>query len=103
MLRRLGYWLLTNILVILTITIIFTILPIGDYIVENGINYGALLIVSAVIGFIGSFVSLAISRWTAIIMMMVDVIDPYNPQNEHEARVDDILHSLLRVAGLVLN
>lgn len=101
MLRRLGYWLLTNILVILTITIIFTILPIGDYIGENGINYGALLIVSAVIGFTGSFVSLAISRWTAKKMMKVEVIDPNNPQNEHEARVVEKVHRLSRAAGLV--
>lgn len=65
MAKRIGYFLLTNILVIATITIIFTILPIGNYIGENGINYGSLLVVSAVIGFTGSFISLAISRWTA--------------------------------------
>lgn len=101
MFRRLGFWLLTNLLVILTITIIFTILPIGNYIGANGINYGSLLIVSAVIGFTGSFISLAISRWTAKKMMGVEVIDPNNPKNEHEARVLEKVHRLSRAAGLM--
>lgn len=101
MAKRIGYFLLTNILVIATITIIFTILPIGNYIGENGINYGSLLVVSAVIGFTGSFISLAISRWTAKKMMGVEVIDPNNPKNEHEARVVEKVHRLSRAAGLV--
>lgn len=101
MAKRIGYFLLTNILVILTITIIFTILPIGNYIGENGINYGSLLVVSAVIGFTGSFISLAISRWTAKKMMGVEVIDPNNSKNEHEARVVEKVHRLSRAAGLV--
>lgn len=98
--KRIGYFLLTNILVILTISIIFTILPIGNYIGANGINYGALLVVSAVIGFTGSFISLAISRWTAKKMMGVEVIDPNNPQNEHEERVVEKVYRLSRAAGL---
>src|SRR5690625_2790206 len=101
MAKRIGYFLLTNILVILTITIIFTILPIGNYIGENGINYGSLLVVSAVIGFTGSFISLAISRWTAKKMMGVEVIDPNNPKNEHEARIVEKVHPLSRTAGLM--
>ena len=98
--KRIGYFLLTNILVILTISIIFTILPIGNYIGANGINYGALLVVSAVIGFTGSFISLAISRWTAKKMMGVEVIDPNNPQNEYEERVVEKVYRLSRAAGL---
>lgn len=98
--KRIGYFLLTNILVILTISIIFTILPIGNYIGENGINYGSLLVVSAVIGFTGSFISLAISRWTAKKMMGVEVIDPNNPKNEHEEKVVEKVYRLSRAAGL---
>lgn len=98
--KRIGYFLLTNILVILTISIIFTILPIGPYISENGINYGSLLVVSAVIGFTGSFISLAISRWTAKKMMGVQVIDPNNPQNQFEEAVVEKVYRLSRAAGL---
>lgn len=100
MARRIFYFLLTNILVLLTISIIFTILPIGNYIGENGINYGALLIFSAIIGFTGSFISLFISRWTAKKMMGVKVIDPDRPENEYERMVVEKVHRLSRAAGL---
>lgn len=100
MARRIFYFLLTNILVLLTISIIFTILPIGNYIGENGINYGVLLIFSAIIGFTGSFISLFISRWTAKKMMGVKVIDPDRPENEYERMVVEKVHRFSRAAGL---
>src|SRR5690625_3349616 len=98
--KRIFYFLLTNILVLLTISIIFTILPIGHYIGSNGINYGALLIFSAIIGFTGSFISLAISRWMAKKMMGVKVIDPDRPENGYEAMVIEKVYRLSRAAGL---
>src|SRR5690625_5265934 len=98
--KRIFYFLLTNILVLLTISIIFTILPIGHYIGSNGINYGALLIFSAIIGFTGSFISLAISRWMAKKMMGVKVIDPDNPKHEYERAIVEKVHRLSRAAGL---
>lgn len=98
--KRIFYFLLTNVLVLLTISIIFRVLPIGHYIGPNGINFGALLIVSAIIGFTGSFISLAISRWMAKKAMGVEVIDPENPQNDYEAAVVEKVHRLSRAAGL---
>lgn len=101
MARRIFYFLLTNILVLLTISIIFTILPIGNYIGADGtIYYGSLLVFSAVIGFTGSFISLLISRWTAKKMMGVKVIDPNRPENEYERMVVEKVHRLSRAAGL---
>lgn len=98
--KRIFYFLLTNVLVLLTISIIFTILPVGHYIGVNGIDYGALLIFSAIIGFTGSFISLLISRWTAKKMMGVKVIDPDLPENEYEAAVVEKVYRLSRAAGL---
>lgn len=98
--KRIFYFLLTNVLVLLTISIIFTILPVGHYIGVNGIDYGALLIFSAIIGFTGSFISLLISRWTAKKMMGVKVIDPDRPENEYEAAVVEKVYRLSRAAGL---
>src|SRR5699024_11681536 len=98
--KRIFYFLLTNVLVLLTISIIFTILPVGHYIGANGIDYGALLLFSAIIGFTGSFISLAISSWTAKKMMGVKVIDPNRHENEHEAGVIDKVHHLSRATGL---
>src|SRR5699024_2543817 len=100
MAKRIFYFLLTNVLVLLTISIIFTVLPIGNYIGENGINYGSLLIFSAVIGFTGSFISLGMSRWIAKKMMGVQLIDPDNPQNNYEQMVVEKVYRLSRAAGL---
>lgn len=101
MAKRIFYFLLTNVLVLLTISIIFTVLPIGNYIGENGtINYGSLLVFSAVIGFTGSFISLAMSRWIAKRMMGVEIIDPNNPKNEYEQIVVEKVYRLSRAAGL---
>lgn len=98
--KRIFYFLLTNILVLLTIVIVVQITGVGYYIESNGINFGALLVFSAVIGFTGSFVSLAISRIIAKKMMGVQVIDPENPSNQHEARVVEKVFRLSRAAGL---
>ncbi|WP_339212826.1 protease HtpX [Ornithinibacillus sp. FSL M8-0202] len=100
--KRIFYFLLTNVLVLLTIGIIFSILPIGNYIGNDGqIQFGTLLIFSAVIGFTGSFISLGMSRWMAKKMMGVKVIDPNGPMNEYERAVVEKVHRLSRAAGLM--
>lgn len=99
--RRIFYFLLTNVLVLLTISIILTATGIGKYITAEGnINYAALLVFSAVIGFSGSFISLAISRWIAKRTMRVQVINPDNPGGPIEASVVEKVHRLSRAAGL---
>ncbi|WP_047985749.1 protease HtpX [Ornithinibacillus californiensis] len=98
--KRIFYFLLTNVLVLLTISIIFSILPI-NYIQNGGINFGLLLIFSAVIGFTGSFISLAMSRWMAKKMMGVQVIDPNGSLNEYEKAVVEKVHRLSRAAGMM--
>jgi heat shock protein HtpX len=62
--KRIGLFLLTNIAVLAVITIIFSVFGIGNVLDEQGrdLDLGALLVFSAVIGFVGSFVSLAISK-----------------------------------------
>ncbi|MBM7600818.1 heat shock protein HtpX [Virgibacillus halotolerans] len=101
--KRIFYFLLTNVLVLLTISIIFSIIPGGwGYIDPNGnINLMQLLTFSAVIGFTGSFISLAISRWMAKKMMNVRVIDPDNPSTDYERVVVEKVHRLSRAAGLL--
>lgn len=100
--KRILFLVLTNILVIVTIGIILSITGIGHYInVDGTINFGSLLVLSAVIGFTGAFISLGISRWMAKKMMGVKVIDPNNPQNQYEAAVVDKVHRMAQAAGLM--
>lgn len=101
--KRIFYFLLTNVLVLVTISIIFALIPGGwNYIdAQGGINFGQLLIFSAVIGFTGSFISLAISRWMAKKMMNVQVINPDGALSDYERSVVEKVHRLSRTAGLM--
>src|SRR5690625_2994679 len=99
--KRIFYFLLTNVLVLVTISIILSLTGGWNYIGQNGIDYGALLIFSAVVGFTGSFISLAISRWMAKRMMGVRVINPDAPRSDYERAVVEKVHRLARTAGLM--
>ncbi|GAA0447841.1 protease HtpX [Lentibacillus halophilus] len=110
MAKRILLFLLTNILVLTTIVIVWSIITSvtgisGSF--ENGagglegINYGTLLLFSLLVGFIGSFFSLAISRWIAKKMMNVKVLDPNASLSQQERAVVDKVHRLSRAAGLM--
>ncbi len=90
---RLFLFLATNIAVVALISITFQILGIEGLLTQNGVdlNMSALLVMSAVIGFGGSFISLAISKWSAKRTMGVQVINsPSHPQEKW--LVDTIAH-----------
>jgi heat shock protein HtpX len=78
MFKRIALFVLTNILVIATITIVLQVLGIGNYLTASGIDYGALLAFCLVWGMVGSFISLGLSRIMAKWAMKVRVIDPRN-------------------------
>ena len=99
--KRIFYFLLTNVLVLATITIIFSLTGAGNYInPQGGIDFASLLIFSAVIGFSGAFISLAMSRWMAKKMMKVKVLDPDGQLTARERAVVEKVHRFSRAAGL---
>lgn len=100
MAKRIFFFILTNVLVLTTISIIFMVTGAGNYIEDGGINFGSLLIFSAIIGFTGSFISLLMSRWMAKKMMNVKVIDPDGPMNSQERQIVDMVHRMSRAAGI---
>lgn len=82
---RLFLFLATNFAVIFLISITFQILGIEGLLMANGVdmNMNALLVMSAVIGFGGSFISLAMSKWSAKRGMGVQIItQPSQPQEK---------------------
>jgi heat shock protein HtpX len=81
---RIFLFLATNIAVIALISIVFQLFGIEGLLAENGVdlNLSALLVMSVVIGFGGSFISLAISKWAAKRSMGVKVIDQASSQQE---------------------
>ena len=63
--KRVLLFIVTNIAVILVLSIAVKLLGIDRFLYTNGINYWSLLIFAGVFGFGGSFISLAISKWMA--------------------------------------
>jgi heat shock protein HtpX len=88
----------TNILVVLTITLILNILGVGRLLNGYGANYTALFLFCLVWGFAGAFISLGLSRIMAKVGMGVKVIDPQRPGEFSE--LVDTVHALAQRAGL---
>ena len=81
---RIALFLATNAAVLVLISIVFQVFGIEGILDSNGVdlNLNTLLVMSAVIGFSGSFISLAISKWSAKRGMGVRVIEQANNEDE---------------------
>jgi len=81
---RIALFLATNAAILVLISIVFQVFGIEGILDSNGVdlNLNALLVMSAVIGFSGSFISLAISKWSAKRGMGVHVIETASNQDE---------------------
>ena len=79
--KRIMLFVLTNLAVLLVINITLRLLGVDRVLDESGgINFNALLVLSMVIGFSGSIISLLISKWSAKRMVGAQVItNPIDP------------------------
>ncbi|MED0772785.1 MULTISPECIES: protease HtpX [Bacillus] len=105
MAKRIFLFILTNLLVITTIGIVLTIITsvtgVGSYIQNGRVDLMALLVFSLVVGFVGSFISLGMSRWMAKTMMGVRVLNPKKQSLSYEEQqLVDRVHRLSRAAGM---
>jgi heat shock protein HtpX len=101
-LKRIALLVLVNFLVVLTIVVATSVLGIGNYITQYGLDYGSLLAFSAVVGFAGAFISLAMSRWMAKTMMGVKVINPQGNLSSVEEDLINKVYRMSRNAGITL-
>ncbi len=97
---RIFLFLATNVAIMVVISIVFNLLGLSGTLDAQGIglDLNALLVMSAVIGMTGSFISLAMSKWSAKQAMGVQVID--QPQNQTERWLVDIVAKQARLAGI---
>lgn len=79
---RIGLFLLTNLAILVVVSIIFNVFGLSTFTAQYGIDYTGLLIFCAIIGFLGSFISLALSKWMAKRATGAQVIT--EPRNESE-------------------
>ncbi|MBA1149035.1 protease HtpX [Ectothiorhodospiraceae bacterium WFHF3C12] len=98
--KRILLFLGTNLAVLVVLGTVLRLLGVERILDEQGagLDYQALLIFAAVIGFGGSFISLAISKWMAKRAMGVRVID--QPRNQSEAWLVDTVRRQARQAGI---
>ena len=97
--KRIVLFVLVNILVMVTVTTTLSLLGVRGYLTNYGIDYEALAVFCLVWGFAGSFISLALSRIMAKMMMGVQVVDPNTRDPELQELVQTV-HNLSRAAGL---
>jgi heat shock protein HtpX len=100
MFKRVALFVATNLAVVLVLSIVLRLLGVDQILDESGagINYEALLILSVVIGFGGSFVSLAMSKWMAKRSTGAHVIS--RPSNNAESWLLSTVERLARDAGI---
>ncbi len=97
---RIGLFLATNIAIMALIAIIFQLLGLEGILAENNVdlNLQALLVLSAVIGFGGSIISLLMSKWLAKKTMGVHLIE--SPSNEIESWLVGTVQRQAQQAGI---
>jgi heat shock protein HtpX len=100
MFKRIALFLATNVAVILVLSIALRIFGVDSYLAEtgSGLNVEALLIFSAVFGFGGALISLAISKWMAKRATGAQVIT--QPRNEAESWLLNVVERQARQAGI---
>src|SRR5215204_894472 len=81
LMKRIVLFVATNVAVLAVIYLVLNILGVERVLAANGtqLDLRALLIFSAVVGFSGSFISLALSKWMAKMSTRARVID--TPRN----------------------
>ena len=82
MFSRVALFLATNFAILLLVSLLFKLFGLDMRAAQYGTNLGSLLVMCAVFGFAGSFISLALSKWMAKRATGMSVIT--QPRNEPE-------------------
>ncbi|MGZ5073681.1 MAG: protease HtpX [Usitatibacter sp.] len=96
--KRIVLFLITNIAVMLVLSITLSILGVNRFLTANGLNMGALLVFSAVVGFTGSIISLLLSKTMAKWSIGARVIDA--PATADEQWLVSTVKRLAEKAGI---
>jgi heat shock protein HtpX len=96
--KRIVLFLLTNLAVMVVISVVIRVLGLDRALAQNGIDVGALLVFSAVVGFTGAIVSLLMSKPIAKWSTGATVIE--SPRNEAESWLLATVRKLAEKAGV---
>jgi heat shock protein HtpX len=96
--KRIVLFLATNLAVVLVLGVVLRLLGLDRALAQNGIDYGSLLVFSAVVGFTGAIISLLMSKQMAKWSVGAQVIE--QPRNEAEAWLVETVRRLATKAGV---
>ncbi|MCS3902735.1 heat shock protein HtpX [Methylohalomonas lacus] len=98
--KRIALFLGTNIAIMVVLAIVMQMFGLEGVLDEQGVGLDltALLIISAVVGMTGSFISLALSKWMAKSMTGAQVIE--SPRNAEEQWLIETVQRQARAAGI---
>jgi heat shock protein HtpX len=97
--KRIFLFLLTNVLVVAVAMLVLNLLGVGNlHDGHGGMNLGSLAIFALVWGFVGSFISLAMSKWMAKQSVGAVVIE--NPSTPTERWLVDTVRRQAQKAGI---
>ena len=91
--KRILLFVLTNLAVMITLSIVLGLLGVGGYLTPGGLDYSALMVFALVWGMGGALISLQISRWVAKRETGVRLVDGRTGQQE----LDWLYHTVLRL------
>lgn len=96
--KRIFYFLVTNLAIVLVLSVTMRLLGVEPFLNANGLNLNSLLIFAAVMGFGGAFISLAISKWSAKKMSGAVTIE--NPKTPDEIWLINIVKKQSEAVGI---
>ena len=100
--KRIALFLATNIAVLVVLSIVLSVLGVDSLLQQNNVDLDmqALLVFSAVFGIGGSFISLAMSKWSAKHMTGAEVIE--QPANRTQQWLLDTVKRQAAQAGIAM-
>jgi heat shock protein HtpX len=96
--KRIFYFLLTNLAILLVLSITMRLLGVEPFLNANGLNLNSLLIFAAVMGFGGAFISLSISKWSA--KQMSGAVTIETPKTPDEIWLIDVVKKQSKAVGI---
>ena len=96
--KRVLYFLITNLAIVLVLSITMRLLGVEPFLNANGLNLNSLLIFASVMGFGGAFISLAISKWSA--KQMSGAVTIENPKTPDEIWLINIVKKQSSAVGI---
>jgi len=96
--KRIFYFLLTNLAILLVLSITMRLLGVEPFLNANGLNLNSLLIFAAVMGFGGAFISLSISKWSA--KQMSGAVTIETPKTPDEIWLLDVVKKQSKAVGI---